>query len=48
MKTSDREILYPYVLDDEPRFLLGWVLNALFRRAKVDENAKEAPPFGVS
>ena len=41
MKTSDNEILYPYVLDDRPRFLLGWVLYALFRRAKVDENAKE-------
>ena len=41
MDTSDKEILYPYVLDDKPRFLLGWILYALFRRAKVDENAKE-------
>ncbi len=41
MDTSDKEILYPYVLDDKPRFLLGWVLYALFRRAKVEENAKE-------
>jgi len=41
MKTSHREILYPYVLDDKPRFLLGWVLYTLFRRAKVDESAKE-------
>ena len=41
MKPSDKEILYPYVLEDKPRFLLGWVLHALFRRAKVDENAME-------
>ena len=41
MDTSDKEILYPYVLDDKPRFLLGWILYALFRRAKVEENAKE-------
>jgi len=41
MKTSNKEILYPYVLDDKPRFLLGWVFSALFRRAKVDENAQE-------
>jgi len=41
MKPSDKEILYPYVLEDKPRFLLGWVLYALFRRAKVDENAME-------
>jgi len=41
MDTSDKEILYPYALDDKPRFLLGWILYALFRRAKVDENAKE-------
>ncbi|MBP1741358.1 MAG: Glycerol-3-phosphate O-acyltransferase, partial [Deltaproteobacteria bacterium] len=41
MKPSDKEILYPYVLDDRPRFLLGWLLYALFRRAKVDESAKE-------
>jgi glycerol-3-phosphate O-acyltransferase len=41
MKRSDKETLYPYVLDDKPRFLLGWLLYALFRRAKVDESAKE-------
>lgn len=41
MDTSDKEILYPYVLDAKPRFLLGWVLYALFRRAKVEENAQE-------
>jgi glycerol-3-phosphate O-acyltransferase len=41
MKASDKEILYPYALVDEPKFLLGWLLHALFRRAKVDENAKE-------
>jgi glycerol-3-phosphate O-acyltransferase len=41
MKRSDKEILYPYFLDDKPRFLLGWLLYALFRRAKVDESAKE-------
>ncbi|MCU0595432.1 MAG: 1-acyl-sn-glycerol-3-phosphate acyltransferase [Desulfobacterota bacterium] len=41
MKSSEKEILYPYALDDKPRFLLGWVLSALFRRARVDESAKE-------
>ena len=41
MKRSDKEILYPYFLDDKPRFLLGWLLYTLFRRAKVDESAKE-------
>ncbi|NTV34186.1 MAG: hypothetical protein HGA50_12970, partial [Deltaproteobacteria bacterium] len=41
MKSADKEILYPYLLEDKPRFLLGWVLYALFRRAKVDENAME-------
>jgi glycerol-3-phosphate O-acyltransferase len=41
MKSADKEILYPYALEDKPRFLLGWLLSALFRRAKVDENAKE-------
>ena len=41
MKSADKEILYPYLLEDKPRFLLGWVFSALFRRAKVDENAQE-------
>jgi len=41
MKPSDKEILYPYVLEDKPRFLLGWVLYSLFRRAKSIENAME-------
>jgi len=41
MKSTNKEVLYPYLLEDKPRFLLGWLLYALFRRAKVDENAKE-------
>lgn len=41
MKPSEKEILYPYVLYDKPGFLLGWMLYALFRRAKVDKNTVE-------
>ncbi|MGE5842051.1 MAG: hypothetical protein ACM335_07225, partial [Deltaproteobacteria bacterium] len=41
MRSTNKEVLYPYLLEDKPRFLLGRLLSALFRRAKVDETAKE-------
>ncbi|MBW2028415.1 MAG: 1-acyl-sn-glycerol-3-phosphate acyltransferase [Deltaproteobacteria bacterium] len=41
MKTSKKEIHYPYVLDYKPGFFLSWFLYRLFRRVQLNENMTE-------
>ena len=41
MEPKGDKILYPYVLDQRPKFFLGWALNRLFTRVDLDEDMKE-------
>jgi glycerol-3-phosphate O-acyltransferase len=41
LDTFGEKIYYPYVLDQRPRFLLGWLLYRLFKRTELNESARE-------
>ena len=38
MNAFNKRLLYPYILDQKPRFFLGWFLYRLFKKVHVDEN----------
>jgi glycerol-3-phosphate O-acyltransferase len=40
--SSGEKIYYPYVLDQRPRFLLGWLLFRLFKKTELNESARES------